>query len=75
MAGKRWMDSYIATKDDNFIVKLRKENERFKFGPSKIYNSENSHEIEVEIGKLKTIIKVSVVSADIPLLLGLDYQK
>lgn len=75
VAGKRWMDSYIATKDDNFIVKLKKENERFKFGPSKIYTSENSHEIEVEIGKLKTTIKVSVVNADIPLLLGLDYQR
>ena len=39
-----------------------------------IYTSEENYEIEVSIGMLKEVIKVSVVDANIPLLLGLDYQ-
>ena len=73
VTGKSWMDAYIESKDD-FVVKRRKENEFFKFGPSKVFNSKENYEIEVNIGKLKDTLKVSVVDADIPLLLGLDYQ-
>ena len=46
----------------------------FKFGPSQIYESKENYDIEVVIGDMKEHIKVSVVDADIPLLLGLDYQ-
>ena len=34
-----------------------------------------NYEIEVSIGTFNDKIKVSVVDADIPLLLGLDYQE
>ena len=39
-----------------------------------MYTSKEYAEIEVRIGALKEVIKVSVVDADIPLLLGVDYQ-
>ena len=74
VTGKKWMDSYVASKGPNVFIKRKEENEQFKFGPSEVYTSKIEHEIEVEIGKLKTTLKVSVVDADIPLLLGTDYQ-
>ena len=75
VAGKKWMDSFAETKGEGTMIKRKYEDENFKFGPSKVYNSNQSHEIEVEVGNLKTRINVSVVNADIPLLLGLDYQE
>ena len=75
VAGKKWMDSFAETKGEGTVIKRKHEDENFKFGPSKVYNSKESHEIEVQVGKLKTKINVSVVQADIPLLLGLDYQE
>ena len=74
VTGRAWMDAYLESKGDIFI-KRYKENENFKFGPSRVYKSSECYEIEVKIGKLKDKVKVSVVDADIPLLLGLDYQE
>ena len=74
VTGKSWMDAFIESKDD-INIKRTKEKEFFKFGPSKVSLSKENYEIEVAIGKLKEKIKVSVVDADIPLLLGLDYQE
>ena len=45
------------------------------FGPSKVYISHGRCEIEVQIGSLQEKIYISVVDADIPLLLGLDFQR
>ena len=73
VTGQPWMDAFIESKGD-IQVKLEKEREKFRFGPSQIYTSNKNYEIEVNIGRLKELIKVSVVDADIPLLLGLDYQ-
>ena len=56
------------------FVRRRKENEKFKFRPSNIYQSTENNEIENEVGKLKYPIRVSVVQADVPLLLGSDFQ-
>ena len=53
---------------------MEKENQKFRFGPSQIFTSKENYEIEVNIGGFKDTIKVSVVDADVPLLLGLDYQ-
>ena len=39
VAGKRWMNSYVESKGENVFVRRRKENEKFKFGPSNIYQS------------------------------------
>ena len=74
VTGRPWLDAYIESKDD-ILIKRKKENEYFKFGPSKVFKSCENFEIEVNIGKLKETIRVSVVDADIPLLLGLDYQE
>ena len=74
VAGRPWLDAYIESKGD-IKVKRSKENELFKFGPSEIFKSDMSYEIDIEIGTLKEKIKVSVVDADIPLLIGLDCQR
>ena len=74
VTGRSWMDSFIESKHDVFI-KRYKENESFKFGPSKVYKFSENYEIDVQIGNLIDKIRVSVVDADIPLLLGLDYQE
>ena len=73
VTGRPWMDAFIASKGD-VKVSLEKEDEKFRFGPSQVYKSKENYTIEVNIGDLKESIKVSVVDADIPLLLGLDYQ-
>ena len=73
VTGRPWIDAFIESKGD-ISVKLEKEKEHFRFGPSQVYTSNENYKIEVHIGKLKEFIKVSVVDADIPLLLGLDYQ-
>ena len=39
-----------------------------------MYESKFSYEIPVEIGKLKETVNLSAVDADIPLLIGTDYQ-
>ena len=75
VCGKPWIDAYVESKGSNFFVKRSNENEWFKFGPSQKYRSSQNYEIEVIIGNFVDKIKVSVVNADIPLLLGLDYQK
>lgn len=72
------MDAFVESKGDKVMVKRGKEAEKFRFGhgfkTSKVYESKENYEIEVEVGKLKEKINVSVVDADIPLLLGRDYQ-
>ena len=75
VAGKPWLDAFIESKGDNIQVKRRKEREYFRFGPSKVFTSSENYEIEVSIGTLKDTIKVSVVETNVPLLIGLDYQK
>ena len=73
VAGKPWIDAFIESK--GITVQRNRENEYFRFGPSHTYKSEENYEIEVNIGDLKDIVKVSVVEANIPLLIGLDCQK
>ena len=75
VAGKPCLDAFIESKGDNIQVKRRKEREYFRFGPSKVFISSENYEIEVSIGTLKDTIKVSVVETNVPLLIGLDYQK
>ena len=75
VTGSMWMDVFIESKGENVKIRTGRENESFRFGPSDIYKSKVYYEIEVEIDNLKEKIKVSVVEANIPLLLGLEYQK
>ena len=75
VSGKPWMDAFIESKGDDIKVTRRKENQYFKFGPSEVYKSSENFEIDVVIGDLKDKIRVSVVETNVPLLIGLDYQK
>ena len=75
VCGKPFMDAFLASKGKNTVIKRRYENQSFKFGDGKVYTSNMSHEIEVEIGELKTTLETSVVNVNIPLLLGMDYLK
>ena len=74
VAGRRWMNSYLNSvgKDFKSLVHLER---KFRFGNGPVYTSNVAYKIQVDIGKLKTEILVSLVDADIPLLLGLDYQR
>ena len=74
VAGRPWMDSFIESQE-NIYVKVEKEYEKFKFGPSEVFISHANYEINISLGDLQDKIKVSVVDTDVPLLLGLDYQK
>ena len=73
VTGRPWIDAFIESKGD-VSVRLEKEKENFRFCPSQIYTSKENYQIKVNVGNMKELIKVSVVDADIPLLLGLDYQ-
>ena len=75
VCGKAFMDAFISSKGKHEQVRRKYEDQNFKFGDGNIYNSNLSHEIEVEIGDLKTTIETSVVDVNIPLLLGMDYLK
>ena len=74
VTGRPWLDSFIESQD-NICLKVEQENEQFKFGPSKVYTSNANYEIDIKLGDLQDKVKVSVVDTDVPLLLGLDYQK
>ena len=74
VSGRPWMDSFTKSNPDKRL-KFRKETLKFRFGNGPVYESRNSWSIEVDIGKLNTVIWVAVVEADISLLLGLDYQE
>jgi len=68
------MNVYAESKGENVKIRTGKENESFRFGSSDIYKSGAYYEIEVDMNNLKEKIKVSVIEANILLLLGLEYQ-
>ena len=51
---------------------IEKDNTAFKFGPSKVYYAHKKAIIPIQIGKNKKSVSISIVSANIPLLLGKD---
>ena len=59
VCGKTFMDAFIASKDKNIFIRRKYENQSFKFGDGKVYSSDMSHEIEVEIGGFKTTLETS----------------
>ena len=75
VCGKAFMDAFITSKGEDVFIRRKHEKEHFKFGNGKVYTSTESHQIEVEIGRMTTKVWTSVIDADIPLLLGLDYLK
>ena len=66
------MDAFTETQGNP--VKRTCENEKFKFGSGKTYVSNLNHKLDIKAGKSELSINVSVIDADIPLLLGADYQ-
>ena len=75
VCGKPFIDAFIESRGAGEVIKRKFEDQNFKFGDGKVYNSGLSHNLEVEIGSFKTTIETSVVDVNIPLLLGMDYMK
>ena len=74
VAGRIWMDAF-SEDAGGLEIQRYTENEAFRFGNGPLYKSKEAHVIPVQIGNLKTRLRVSVVEANVPLLLGLDFQK
>ena len=49
--------------------------ERFKFGPSRVYNSQVKVKIPMKLGKVSEEIEFFVVTGNIPILLGNDFME
>ena len=47
------MDMFLESQGDNAKIRTGRENESFRFGPSKVYKSDTYYEIEVQIHNLK----------------------
>ena len=72
VAGDYWMNSFLQLLPDEERRKIRRKREDriFRFGNKVRYPSKEEITIPIKIGKLKSFLHVSVVSANIPLLLG-----
>ena len=72
VAGVKWISSYLSNlpEAEKEEVTEREDDRYFRFGDSIRYPSRKEVEIPVKLGKLISSIKVSVVDASIPLLLG-----
>ena len=46
VAGRAWMDTFTESKDSNVKIRIRKENEMFRFCSSDIYALGENYEIE-----------------------------
>ena len=75
VTGRKWMDAYMESKGKKITVQTGKEREKFRIGTSDTYISEAYYEIEIETNNLKEMVEVSVIDANILLLLVLEYQK
>ena len=84
LAGKKWLTKYLSWKNLKMEhLKKRQCSQRFKFGPSKVYEATEIVEIPLNVkqvgdeGKLTRIyMEVFVVEADnVPLLCGLNSLK
>ena len=72
VAGRYWMDNFLEIVDKDFKEKIKytKENRIFRFGNSVRYPSKQEISIPFKMGQLESVLHVSVVDANIPLLLG-----
>ena len=77
-AGKMWLEDYRSGFDKDTLKSLvtRKERRSFRFGNSVRYPSEYEIDIPFKLGSNETILRTSVINANIPLLIGLpDLEK
>ena len=63
---------YIKLKKLFNIKKLNVKGERFKFGPSRLYQSEFKVRFPMQLGEASIEVEFFVVKGDIPILLGND---
>ena len=63
------------SKSYNTEVKSIRNNERFRFGPSKIYESEFKAKVPMKVGDFTFNAEFFVVKGNIPMLLGNDVMK
>ena len=50
------LSEYCRESKGNVKIRLEKENERFRFGPSHVFTSTENYEIEVHVGDLTETI-------------------
>ena len=74
VTGRTWMQTYIdqLTPEEKENIKTVKNNDRFVFGPSRVYVSNEKVNIPLKVGKLNHMMEVALVDAEIPLLIGRD---
>ena len=72
VAGKYWMENFLEIAEGEIKDKIVKNKEKrfFRFGNSVRYPSKQEISIPFKLGQLESILHVSVVDANIPLLLG-----
>ena len=72
VAGKTWINDFMETltKEQKAAVVREKDNRIFRFGNGQRYPSHYRILIPIQLGSLSTNLKVSVVNANVPLLLG-----
>ena len=78
VAGKLWFSVYrdsLKEMKGTENLKYNDEKHFFKFGPSSVYEAKQSVELPIKIGNQETCIRVSLVNANVPFLLGKDYLK
>lgn len=73
-AGESWINTYYDSLEPQEKSKISHEDEKvaFKFGPSKTYFSHKNVKIPLEVKGRVIDITISIVKADVPLLLGND---
>ena len=72
VVGDYWMKNFldIMPDEEKQKIKIKKEDGIFRFGNKVRYPSKHEISIPIKLGQLRSFIHVSVVSANIPLLLG-----
>ena len=76
--GKMWLEDHKQGLDKETLKGLvtRKENRSFRFGNSVRYPSEYEVDLPFKIGSIETVLRTSVINANIPLLIWLpDMEK
>ena len=73
VVGRPWMDEFYENSSDETkkAIRLRKDERNFRFGDKTLFPSREEVSVPLEMGKLKENIDVSIVEADIPLLIGI----
>ena len=72
VSGKVWIQEFINKYGKDVVMKREQDDELFMFGSSKVYQSEEKIALKIKMSSLVCTIRVSVIDASIPLLIGND---